>query len=189
MITIPTLKSERITLRPFSWNDAKNVQKLAGDKKIAETTLDMPHPYPDGAAEEWISTHQKEYEENKSIIWAITKNDTGELVGAIDFKLRPEFNKAEFGFWIGVPFWNNGYASEALSLILKYGFEELKLNKIFAHHFITNPASGKVMLNNGLKEEGYLREDIIKNGEYIDVKIYSILRSEYDKLNPVNRYP
>lgn len=179
MKTIPTLLSDRLTLRPFNLDDAKDVQRLAGNKKIAETTLGMPHPYPDGIAEEWISTHQKEYEENKGIVWAITKNDSNELVGAIGFKLRPEFNKAEFGFWIGVPFWNKGYASEALSVILKYGFEELKLNKIYAHHFITNPASGKVMLKNGLKEEGYLREDIIKNGEYIDVKIYSILRKEY----------
>lgn len=188
MKTMPKLKSERLTLRPFTLDDAKAVQKLAGDKKIAETTLDMPHPYPDGAAEEWISTHQKQFERNKEIIWAITKNDTGELVGAIGFKLRPEFNKAEFGFWIGVPYWNKGYASEALSSIIKYGFEELDLNKIYAHHFHTNPASGKVMLKNGLKEEGYLREDIIKNGEYIDVKIYCILRSEYDKLNSVNKH-
>lgn len=189
MKTIPIIKSERINLRPFTFNDAQDVQRLAGDKKIAETTLDIPHPYPDGAAENWISNHQKECAENKSIIWAITIKDSGELVGAIDFKLRPEFNKAEFGFWIGVPFWNKGYASEALSVILKFGFEELKLNKIFAHHMITNPASGNVMMKNGLKEEGYLREDIVKNGEYIDVKIYSILRSEYEKLNPVNRYP
>jgi len=188
MKTIPKLKSKRITLRTFTLDDAKEVQKLTGDAKIAETTLDIPHPYPNGAAEEWISTHQKEYEENKSIIWAITKNDNDELVGAIGFTLRPEFNKAEFGFWIGVSFWNKGYASEALSLILKYGFKELKLNKIYAHHFQTNPASGKVMLKNGLKEEGYLREDIIKNGEYIDVIIYSILRSEYDKLNPANKH-
>lgn len=179
MKTITTLKSERITLRPFSLDDAKDVQRLASDKKIAETTLDIPHPYPDGIAEEWISTHQKEYEENKSIIWAITKNDNNELVGAIGFTLRPKFNKAEFGFWIGVPFWNKGYASEALSVILKCGFEELKLNKIYAHHFVTNQVSGNVMLKNSLKEEGYLREDIVKNGKYIDVKIYSILRSEY----------
>lgn len=179
MKTMPTLKSERLTLQAFKLDDAKDVQKLAGDKRIAVTTLDIPHPYPDGAAEEWIATHQKEYEENKSIIWAITKNDNEKLIGAISFTLRLEFSKAEFGFWIGVPYWNKGYATEALSTILKYGFEELKLNKIYAHHFHTNPASGKVMLKNGLKEEGYLREDIIKNGKYIDVKIYSILRSEY----------
>ncbi len=71
MKTIPTLLSDRLTLRPFNLNDTKDVQRLAGDKKIAETTLDIPHPYPDGAAENWISTHLKEYEENKSIIWQL----------------------------------------------------------------------------------------------------------------------
>lgn len=181
MKAIPTLKTTRLTLRPFTLADAKDVQRLAGNEKIAATTLDIPHPYPDGVAEEWISLHQNLCEENKEIIWAITKIDNGELVGAIGFKLRPEFNKAEFGFWVGVPYWNNGYASEALSAIIKYGFEEMKLNKIYAHHFVTNPASGKVMLKNGLKQEGYIREDILKDENYIDVIIYSILRSEYEK--------
>lgn len=179
MKTRPILKSDRLILRPFSLDDAQTVQKLAGDKRIADTTLMIPHPYPGGAAEEWISTHQKLFEENKEIIFAITLKDSNEIIGAIGMMMRPEYNKAEFGYWIGVPYWNMGYASEALQRILKYGFEELKLNKMYAHHFATNPASGKVMIKNNLKEVGYLKEDIIKDGKYIDVKLYEILRSEY----------
>lgn len=179
MKSIPTLKSERLILRSFTSDDAQTVQKLAGNKLIADTTLMIPHPYPDGAAEKWILTHQKLFDENKEIIFAVTLKDTGKLIGAIGLTMRPEFNKAEFGYWIGVPFWNNGYASEALMVILKYGFEELKLNKMYAHHFSTNHASGRVMIKNGLKEVGLLKEDIIKDGKYIDVKLYEILRSEY----------
>ncbi len=183
MNEIPILNTERLILRPFNLSDASRVQKLAGDKRIADTTLFIPHPYPDCAAEEWIASHKNLCIENKEIVWAVTLKSNDELIGAISIHPRPEFNKAEFGYWIGVPFWNNGFASEALKEILRFGFVELKLNKMFAHHFMTNPASGKVMLKNGLKEEGYLREDIIKNDQYIDVKIYGILRSEYFNLS------
>ncbi len=179
MRPIPILKTARLTLRPFNLDDAKDVQELAGDKRISDTTLFIPHPYPDGLAEEWITSHKKLCDEDKEIVWAVTIKESNALIGAISIHPRPEFNKGEFGYWIGVPFWNKGYASEALKEILRFGFEELKLNKMFAHHFMNNPASGKVMLKNGLKEEGYLREDIIKNGEYIDLRIYSMLRNEY----------
>ena len=57
MIPRPTLKTERLVLRPFTLDDAKQVQKLAGDRQIASTTLNIPHPYEDGMAEEWIGNH------------------------------------------------------------------------------------------------------------------------------------
>jgi len=189
MKTIPTLKSNRLTLRPFTLNDAKTIQQLLGNKKVSDTALHIPYPYPDELAEQWISSHQKDFYDNKAIVWAIILTSTNELVGAIGLTLNMEFNKAEFGFWIGEQYWNKGYASEALGAVLKFGFVELKLNKIFAHHLLHNEASGKVMLKHGMQLEGHLREDVVKDGKYIDVKFYSILRSEYDKLNPVNRYP
>ena len=179
MDSFPVINTERLLLRPFTLDDAKDVQNLANDPKIEETTLFIPYPYPDGLAEEWISTHQAEFENKKQIIWAITSKQNKYLIGSVGLTLRFEFEKAEFGFWIGQKYWNKGYASEALSAVLKFGFEKLNLNKIFAHHFVNNPASGKVMIKNGLKEEGYLREDIIKDYKYIDVKIYGILKSEY----------
>lgn len=182
MKTIPILSSDRLTLRPFNLNDTKVIQELLGVKKVSDTALHIPYPYPDGLAEQWISSHQKDYNENKAIVWAITLTLTKELVGAIGLTLNTEFNKAEFGFWIGEQYWNKGYATEALGAVLKFGFEELKLNKIFAHHLLHNEASGKVMLKHGMKLEGHLREDVVKDGKYIDVKFYSILQREYKKL-------
>lgn len=179
MKDFPILESERLLLRQFSLKDAPDVTRLADDPKIAATTLFIPNPYPDRLAEKWIEAHTADFENDKQIIWAITLKKTGELIGTIGLEFKFEYEKAEFGFWIGTEFWNKGFATEALSEVLKFGFDELGLNRIFAHHFVNNPASGKVMLKNGLKEEGYLREDIIKDFKYIDVKIYGILRSEY----------
>ena len=179
MEIIPSLTSERLVLRPFTLEDAKVVQELAGDERIAATTLTIPHPYLDGMAEEWITAIQTSYENGNGIIWAVTIKETGKIAGAIGLQLKPVFNKAEIGYWIGVPFWNKGYASEATATVIKYGFEELMLNKMDAHYFATNPASGRVMVKNGMQQEGLLRKDIKKDGEYIDIVLYGILRDEY----------
>ncbi len=71
--------------------------------------------------------------------------ETDELIGAIGLTLSKKYDHAEMGYWIGVPFWGKGYCTEAAKIVLQYGFEELKLNRIFAHHMTNNPASGKVM--------------------------------------------
>jgi [ribosomal protein S5]-alanine N-acetyltransferase len=61
----PTITSSRLRLRPFVANDAGGVRRLAGDKRIADMTLAVPHPYPEGAAEAWIATHPDSYEGGK----------------------------------------------------------------------------------------------------------------------------
>ena len=69
MIKLPYIETERLILRPFSLEDAKEVQRLAGDMEIAKTTLNIPHPYEDGIAEEWINRHVEEYERRKISDW------------------------------------------------------------------------------------------------------------------------
>lgn len=178
-MNFPILKTDRLLLRGFTLDDSSSVQKLAGEKEIADTTLLIPHPYPDGAAEEWISTHQEKFESGEEIVFAITSKETNELIGAIGITINRNFNNGEIGYWVGIPFWNKGYCTEAVGEIIRFGFEDLKLNRIHAHHFMNNPSSGRVMLKNGMKEEGILREHIRKNGFYEDIKMYGILMSEF----------
>jgi RimJ/RimL family protein N-acetyltransferase len=83
------------------------------------------------------------------------------------------------GYWVGVPYWNRGFCSEAAKAVVAYGFEELKLNKICANHFVTNPASGRVMVNIGMTQEGIFRSHFEKWGEYKDAVCYGILAEEY----------
>ncbi|MFH1194958.1 MAG: GNAT family N-acetyltransferase [bacterium] len=179
MIKIPELTTDRLLLRAFTMEDAIVVKQLAGAKEIADTTMNIPHPYPDGAAEVWIGGHGRNFNDGKEVNWAICLKESGEVVGAISFILKFEHEKAEAGYWIGLPYWNKGYASEALGAVIKYGFDVLRLNKIYAHYFNRNPASGQVMFKNGMHEEGYLRQDIIKDGKYEDIIYCSILRSEF----------
>lgn len=172
------ITTERLILRRFTLADAPDVQRLAGDKLIAATTLEIPHPYENGMAEQWISTHLKEIEEGKLSNFAITLKETGQLIGAIGLHINARFNRAELGYWVGVPYWNKGYCTEAARAVLKHGFEDLKLHRIFAHYFSNNPASGKVMEKIGMKYEGYLRQHACKDGQYFDLIMYAILKSD-----------
>ena len=88
-------------------------------------------------------------------------------------------NHAEIGYWIGVPFWGNGYCTEAVREVLKYGDDNLKLSRIHSNHFSTNPACGRILHKVRMKHEGTLRRQILKWGEYLDVELYGLLASEY----------
>ena len=88
-------------------------------------------------------------------------------------------NLAELGYWIGVPFWGQGYCTEAGLAVLEYGFVERKLNRIQAMHFTRNPASGRVLEKIGMKCEGLRKQVIKKWGEYVDLAYYATLREQY----------
>lgn len=176
----PTLETERLILRPFTLADAPEVQRLASDRAIADTTLSIPHPYPVGLAEQWIGTHQERYEQGTQITFAITRRADGALLGGIGIHPEPEHGHAEMGYWLGVPYWNQGYTTEAAGAVLHYAFTTLALHRVFAEHMTRNPASGRVMQKIGLRYEGTLRGHMLKWGVYEDVAVYGIVREDWE---------
>ncbi len=180
----PILKTPRLVLRPFTLDDAPVVQQLASTREIAMTTLHIPHPYPEGAAEAWISSHPSSFELGTSATFAITLHEQGTLCGAIGLQFDAANNHAELGYWIGVPYWSQGYATEAGQAMLRYGFEQRGLHRIHAAYFRHNPASGRVMQKLGMAYEGCRRQHLLKWGEYIDLMLYGILRSEWQSAAP-----
>jgi RimJ/RimL family protein N-acetyltransferase len=177
----PSLETKRLILRPFRLNDAPAVQELAGERDIADTTMNIPHPYEDGMAEEWIEGHEPGYEDEKIATFAIVLRDCADLVGAIGLQIDRGLNNAELGYWIGKPFWNLGYATEATIAILTFGFDKLCLNRIQAGHLARNPSSGRVMEKAGMILEGTARQATIKWGQYEDLVSYGILREDWMK--------
>lgn len=177
--TQPTLPGARVDLRPFSLADAPRVQALAGAREVAATTLTIPHPYPDGAAEAWIETHAAAYAAGTLASFAIVDRAVQRLVGAIGLSIKPGHARAEMGYWIGVPFWNRGYATEAAALLLRFGFGPLGLNRVHAQHFTRNPASGRVMRKVGMRHEGRLRQHVQRWGTFEDLEQYGLLRDEW----------
>jgi RimJ/RimL family protein N-acetyltransferase len=180
MVERPTLHTERLTLRPFQLTDAAQVQQLAGDKDIASTTLNIPHPYEDGMAQEWIEPHQERFEKGLSVVFAITDRAEGHLMGAIGLELNPDHERAELGYWVGKPYWNQGYCSEAARAVLEYAFRVKGLNRVYAMHILRNPSSGRVMQKIGMTREGTLREHVKKWEETEDLAIYGILKEDFE---------
>jgi ribosomal-protein-alanine N-acetyltransferase len=173
----PELRTARLVLRPFAASDAKDVQRLAGDHDIAAVTIAIPHPYEDGMAEAWIATHPLDFERDVAVNFAVTVQGT--LIGAMGLRYEMQHKRAEMGYWIGKPFWHQGYATEAARALLAYGFRDAGLNKVYAHHMGCNPASGRVMQKIGMKYEGLMRQHVLKWGVYQDVHAYGALAPEW----------
>ena len=174
-MTQPVLRTPRLLLRPFTASDAGDVRRLAGDARIADTTTDIPHPYPAGVAEAWIGTHAREYEEGLAAIYAITLPDSGFVIGAIglmDIALLDA--RAELGYWIGADYWSRGYCTEAARRLIRFAYEELGITRIVARCLTRNPASARVMTKLEMQPEGILPGHVRKHGVFEDVLLYGL---------------
>jgi ribosomal-protein-alanine N-acetyltransferase len=178
---LPVLLTPRLRLRPFAVRDAGDVQRLAGDFAVADTTLAIPYPYEDGMAERWIETLADEFAAGRQAVLAVADRATATLVGAIGLILRTEHSRAELGYWIGRPFWGRGYATEAAAAVLGYGFETLGLHRMYACHFARNPASGRVLEKVGMRREGVARAHVKRWNRFEDLVQYGILREEFNR--------
>ena len=173
-MNVPTLHTSRLLLRPFTPDDIPELVPLIGAREVAATTRRIPHPYTLAHAEEFIKTSQQGDALNLAIV---LQADLRLLGGGI---LRPDVDHqhAELGYWIGVPYWGNGYATEAARALARYAFEGLNLHRIYASHTVNNPASGEVLRKIGMKYEGRMREHLVKWGEYQDLEFYGMLKGE-----------
>ena len=138
---LPTLETQRLTLRPYREADIAELLPLIGTREVAATTLRIAHPYTDQDARAFLALA---HEPGK--IWlAITLRSDARQIGGIGLRVDDQHQHAELGYWLGVPYWGQGYATEAAREMLRYGFEELQLHRIFASHFKHNPTSGRVL--------------------------------------------
>ena len=177
----PKLVTERLILNKIKDSDIPVIVDYAGNKKIAENTLNIPHPYTKKDAEFWISNATKGFKNGTQYTFGIRLKPKNEFIGAIGLKVEPRFDRAEMGYWIAEKFWNQGFATEAVKAMLEYGFNTLELNKILATHLVENSASGKVMINNGMIKEGELKEHTKKNGVYQNLIQYRLTKKEFNQ--------
>jgi RimJ/RimL family protein N-acetyltransferase len=168
------IETERLKLTPFSEADIPELVPLIGAREVAANTLRIPHPYEEQHAREFLASVAKENE----LRLAMRRRSDDRICGGIGLHPDRQHQRAELGYWIGVPFWGNGYATEAARSVVRYGFEKFNLNRIFAAHFQGNQASGNVLRKIGMKHEGCARQAILKWGNFLDLEMYAILRDE-----------
>jgi RimJ/RimL family protein N-acetyltransferase len=146
--SIPVLKTKRLALRAPRLEDAKMVATLANDRRIAENTARIPHPYKVADAEGFIAGANKAGGE---AVFLITLADNT-IIGACGIAMQDE--TPELGYWLGVPYWGKGYATEALHAVIDYAFTDLAHEALQAGCRVTNPASRRVLEKCGFQWTG-----------------------------------
>lgn len=183
MDVFPELITSKLKLRKIRPSDISSLLKYCNNKNISDQIINIPYPYLEEDAIFRMNFILQGFKNKERYVFAITFKDNEELIGEIGLHLDKTNNSAQFGYWIAEPFWSKGIASEATAGILKFGFEKLSLNKIYATHYPDNVASGKVMQNNKMIKEAEMKEHYRINDTYKNVFQYRLTKKEYEELN------
>ena len=144
---IPLLKTERLMLRAPCRSDVPAIVRFAGDRRIAENTARIPHPYGAEDAEEFIASINRQ---DGSVTFTIVLDSS--LIGVCGIDLRPD--GAELGYWLGAPYWGRGYATEAVRAVIDHAFGELGHEVLLSGARVSNPASRRVLEKCGFQWTG-----------------------------------
>jgi RimJ/RimL family protein N-acetyltransferase len=162
-------------MRPYVEADIAELLPLIGTREVAATTLRIAHPYTEQDARAFFALA----EEPDKLWLVITLRSDGRQIGGIGLRIEQQHQHAELGYWLGVEHWGKGYATEAGREMLRHGFEDLGMHRIFATHFKHNPASGRILKKLGMRHEGCQREHLLKWDQFVDSEMYGILRREW----------
>lgn len=179
MSNFPEINTDRLKLRQIRHSDISSLIKYCNNEKIADQIINIPYPYGESDAIYRMNFVMLGFKNKERYVFAITFKDIDELIGEIGLHLDKTNDSAQFGYWVAEPYWGKGIATEALSAILKFGFETLNLNKIYATHYPDNLSSGKVMLNNKMIKEAEMKEHYKINDTYRNVIQYRLTKTEY----------
>jgi [ribosomal protein S5]-alanine N-acetyltransferase len=173
------LRTLRLLLRSIEPGDIPTIMRLAGAREIAGTTINIPHPYTQEDGQNFLAHADQDFRAGRSVTFVVTTLSGGDLCGAVGLAIVPAHERAELGYWIGVPFWGQGFATESASAVMAFGFETLRLNRIHASHFAGNTASQRVLEKIGMRHEGPSRQHVRKWNLFFDVENYGLLASEF----------
>lgn len=175
------IKTERLTLRRFTIEDAKPMfDTWANDKRVTKFLTWLPHGTLE-VTESIVSLWIKDYEKADNYNWAIELE--GKIIGSISVtEIDENSERVEIGYCIGFDFWGKGIMSEAAKAVIDFLFEKVNVHRVTITHATKNPASGKVAKHCGLTLEGVRREFFKSTcGEFLDIAVYSILRHEWQE--------
>ncbi len=169
------IRSKRFILRPFRRGDEESLAENINNKKIYRNTFCIPYSYTSKDAREWITKNLKEMKNKKPKEINFVIDINSEVAGSIGFS-KIEGHKAEIGYWLAEKYWGRGIMTQAVKLITKFGFEKLKLRRIYAYVFFFNKTSMRVLEKAGYKFEGILRKNVIKDSKLIDDYLFAKVR-------------
>jgi ribosomal-protein-alanine N-acetyltransferase len=179
---IPALHTKRLLLRKIEPSDSDDMYEYSCQELVTRYLLWYPHPSKE-FTESYIDRLQDEYREGSFFDWGVVLPDFNgreKLIGTCGFtELDPGNNRGEIGYVLNPRFWGQGYAVEAASRVIRFGFEQLSLNRIDARYMVENEHSAYVMESCSMKFEGIRRQAMYVKGRYRDIGEYSILKSDF----------
>jgi [ribosomal protein S5]-alanine N-acetyltransferase len=179
-MAIGILKNGLVKLRELKFSDAEFIAENAKDKDIIKYTFVIAPPFDLETAKKFIRKANKEIKDKTAYEFGIELDNTKELIGTINlFNISRKNKNAEIGFWLAKKYWNKGLSDQALSLMLKFGFNELNLKRIQARVLGKNEPAQKLLERTGFELEGKLRQKTFLNNQWFDDLIYGLLTSEY----------
>ncbi|MCX6174866.1 MAG: GNAT family protein [Ignavibacteriales bacterium] len=179
---IPKIETERLILRKITVDDVNDIFEYASIPDVTTFVLWDTHKTKQDSID-FVKIADEQFNNNISLIWGIVIKSENKLIGTIDLRnWNTIHNCGEIGYVISKKYWNKGYVSEAIKVVIKFGFEVLHLNRIEAHCEEENIGSWKVMEKCGMKYEGTLREKVFIKERFRSMKMYSILKREWKEL-------
>ena len=166
----------KIQIRKWELADAKDLATALSNRKILDNLRDgLPYPYTEQDGKDFIAG-MLAADENSTFAFAITLD--GKVIGSIGAFRQENIHKhtAELGYYIAEEHWGKGIMTEAVKQLCDYVFSHTDMIRIYAEPFAYNIGSQRVLEKAGFQYEGTLRNNAVKNGKILDMKMYSILR-------------
>jgi [ribosomal protein S5]-alanine N-acetyltransferase len=174
-----TLESERLLLRPPRADDLGSIVALMGDWDVVKNLSRPPYPYLESHAREFLARQEERRAKGADFVFAVTVKTDGALVGSVGVHLRE--TGFELGYWLGRPYWGQGFATEAGREVLDFAFRNLRAEIIEAGWFHDNPASGRVLEKLGFAPTGTDSRDCAARGHAVLCNMVAIARADYSQ--------
>lgn len=181
------LETERLLLRPPELRDAVAITRWMSDYDVAKNLTRAPHPYSEDDARRFVARVTDQMARRQAHVFAIVRKDDWRLIGCTGLHLDEGRN--EIGYWLGKPYWNRGYATEALQRLLAFAFRELRLACVMAGWFYDNPASGRVLEKAGFLPGGTEVRACAARGHDVDCHVATLTRHDFDRCARGARLP
>ncbi|TAA72390.1 GNAT family N-acetyltransferase [Planococcus salinarum] len=176
---LPTIESERLTLRKLEGTDAEDMFEYASEPTVSRFMPWQAHQTTDDTRE-FIGFIRKGYVNENQLTWAIELKSEKKMIGTIDFVTwLQKRQRAEIGYTLSHQYWGQGLMLEAAEALIDFGFKEMNLIKVEAPIMLDNKQSQRVAEKLGMIREGVLRKHMIIKGEFVDLAMYAVLKDEF----------
>lgn len=176
--TFPILHTDRLDLIEIRQEHSGDIFKLFSDTRVTQYYNVVPLTKIE-ETQKFIDWFQTRFTGKAGIRWGISLKRHNNIIGTIGFNNFTKRHRANLGYDLQADFWNNGYLTEALKAVIKFGFTKLDINRIEAEVMQGNIASEKVLTKTGFANEGILRQWMYWNNRHYDMTMFSLLQSDF----------